>query len=87
MHAPNRRTNGQRRDATQKCSEMTFQNLIELRLNLSDALELDGERGLHLQKRVVLGIQSEEQGPEPDVGPVFPFEVDRHRFSGAHASS
>jgi hypothetical protein len=41
-----------------------FQNLIELRLNLSDALELDGERGLHLQKRVVLGIQSEEQWPE-----------------------
>ena len=38
-----------------------FQNLIELRLNLRDALELDGERGLHLQKRVVLGIQSEEQ--------------------------
>jgi hypothetical protein len=41
-----------------------FQNLIELRLNLSDALELDGERGLHLQKRFVVGIQSEEQWPE-----------------------
>ena len=41
-----------------------FQNLIELRLHLSDALELDGERGLHLQKRFVLDIQSEEQWPE-----------------------
>jgi hypothetical protein len=36
-----------------------FQNLIELRLNLSDAFKLDGERGLHLQERLVLDIQSE----------------------------
>jgi hypothetical protein len=41
-----------------------LQNLIELRLHLSDALELDGERGVHLQKRFVLGIQSKEQWPE-----------------------